>query len=171
VEGMIIGLENDDLGQLVKATNKEKPDKADLERLRAHLVKYPEAAEKLGNLTRHIEMGIISRSFRNSRAVEMGIAAHMGNMLREFKYSDSSLLERLLIDHIVVCWLRHQLAESRYQQATAEGVTFEAGIYWERKLSATQRRYLRAIEALARVRKLMERTLSPLTAIQVNVNK
>jgi len=46
-----------------------------------------------------------------------------------------------------------------------------SGTYWDKRLSAAQRRYLRAVETLERVRKLM-RPDAPSTAIlmQQNVN-
>ena len=37
----------------------------------------------------------------------------------------------------------------------ADGCSLASASYWERKLSAIQHRYLRAIETLSRVRKLM----------------
>jgi hypothetical protein len=47
----------------------------------------------------------------------------------------------------------------------ANSGTLEQGEYWEKRLSAAQRRYLRACETLARVRKLTLGTL----ALQVNI--
>ncbi len=47
------------------------------------------------------------------------------------------------------------LTEQNYENAMRDGCSFAAGSYWERKLSTVQYRYLRAIETLARVRKLM----------------
>lgn len=44
--------------------------------------------------------------------------------------------------------------EVRYTGFINKGGPFDEGNYWERKLSATQRRYLRACETLARVRKI-----------------
>jgi hypothetical protein len=80
-------------------------------------------------------------------------------------YDHSSHLERLLIDHIVLCWLRLYDTELRYEAALKEGMSLTLGTYWERKLSSNQHRYLRAVESLARMRKLMERT----PALQVNI--
>ena len=48
-----------------------------------------------------------------------------------------------------------QLTEQAYDNGMADGCSFAAGSYRERKLSTVQRRYLRSIETLARVRKLM----------------
>jgi len=45
--------------------------------------------------------------------------------------------------------------EQYYDNAMTDSCSLAAASYWERKLSTVQYRYLRAIETLARVRKLM----------------
>ena len=44
-------------------------------------------------------------------------------------------------------------------------ITLTMGKYWEGRLSAAQRRHLRAVETLARVRRLLSR----IPAVQVNI--
>jgi len=75
-------------------------------------------------------------------------------------------LERLLIDDVVLCWLRMQIFEQLYtaNYATGSGVTLAKADYLERRLTATRRRYLQSIEALARVRGLLSRV-----GVQVNI--
>lgn len=73
-------------------------------------------------------------------------------------------LERLLVQQVVVAWLHLGYIEYQYSaMTTLEGVTIRRAEYWERRLSAAQRRYLRATETLARVRRLQ------LPAVQVNI--
>lgn len=73
-------------------------------------------------------------------------------------------LERLLVQQVVVAWLHLGYVEYQYSaMTTLEGVTIRRAEYWERRLSAAQRRYLRATETLARVRRLQ------LPAVQVNI--
>lgn len=62
-------------------------------------------------------------------------------------------LARLLCEQVALCWLRLQATEHQYQNVSTskEIVVLE---FVDRRLSAAQRRYLRAIEALARVRRL-----------------
>jgi len=73
-------------------------------------------------------------------------------------------MERLLIEQVVLCWLRMFVTEQRYTNIV-EGakLTMREADFWERRLSAVQRRYLRACETLARVRKLVRST------VQVNI--
>jgi len=84
-------------------------------------------------------------------------------MRRSLGHDTSPLLEQTLIDHILLCWLRLQLAEHKYTACIKEGGTIGQGDFWERRLSAVQRRYLRAVESLARIRRMN------LPTIQVNV--
>lgn len=78
-------------------------------------------------------------------------------------YDSAPVVEQLVIDQVAICQLRMHCIESRYAQVQTESVTLAQGIYWERKLSAVQGRYLRAVETLARIRKLLKPTL------QVNI--
>jgi hypothetical protein len=70
----------------------------------------------------------------------------------------------LLIDQIVVCWLQMYITQYSYSSVMAESVTLNQGNYWERRLTIVQGRYLRAMETLARVRRL-----SRVTPLQVNI--
>jgi len=82
----------------------------------------------------------------------------------ELGYAEALPVEKLLIDEIILCWLRHYDAERRYTEAQAGRSTMEHCTYWEKKVAATQRRYLRAVETFARVGKLL-RSVS----MQVNI--
>ena len=72
-----------------------------------------------------------------------------------------SALERLLGDRIVACWLHLHHLEAVY--ANKESVSLELGSFYERSISAAQKRYLSAIRALAQIRKLA------LPVVQVNI--
>jgi len=75
-------------------------------------------------------------------------------------------VEKLLIDQIVMAWLRHYDIEARYTAIHDGDCTIAQAKYWEQRLSASQRRYLRAIETHARVGKLL-RSVS----LQVNIGE
>lgn len=82
---------------------------------------------------------------------------------RQLGYASAPMLEKLLIEQIVTAWLRLGICEMQFSALMAGAVAFDKGDYWNRVLDAAQRRYLRAIESLARVRRLK------LPALQVNV--
>ncbi len=70
-------------------------------------------------------------------------------------WSAASEIERILIEQICLNWLRLNLLESIHFIKTTGSHSSEHGIYWEKRLSGAQRRYLRACESLAKVRKLL----------------
>ena len=73
---------------------------------------------------------------------------------RALGYQGAPALERGLIDHLLLCELRLGNVEQAYTVRTREGHSLEQGRHWEGRLSAAQRRYLGAVEALARVRRV-----------------
>lgn len=84
-------------------------------------------------------------------------------MRRQLGHDRSPLLEQMLIDHLLLCWVLLQLAEHCYTGCNAEGGTLNQALFWEKRLAAVQRRYLRAVETLARIWKMA------LPTIQVNI--
>jgi len=78
-------------------------------------------------------------------------------MRADLGYAASPSLERLLIQQVTLCWLNLNLTEYRHTNAMKQSITLTLGIYWEKRLSAAQRRFTRAC---ARVRKLSRNTPS-----------
>lgn len=73
-------------------------------------------------------------------------------------------IEKLLIEDVVLCWVRVQSMEQMYSAHFKESMSFAKAAYLENRLSATRRRYLQALESLARVRGLLARV-----GVQINI--
>ena len=84
---------------------------------------------------------------------------------RDLGYDEAPLLEKLLIQQAALCWLKLNLVELSYSGTMAQSITLTLGMYWEKRLSAAQKRFTRACETLARVRKLSRNT----PALQFNI--
>ncbi len=69
----------------------------------------------------------------------------------------------MLIKQVGLCWLRLSSVELKHAVNTSGSSSISQAGYWDRTLSAAQRRYLRAIETLARLRRLLRPN-----AVQVN---
>jgi hypothetical protein len=69
----------------------------------------------------------------------------------------------MLIEHACVCWLRLAVMEVRYSCVVTANNTLRQIEHTERRLSEAQRRFNRACESLARVRKLSR------PSVQINV--
>jgi len=156
---------NHELGELLEKTSKKKPAKADLVKLQTYLAEHPDHAMDVGNIARQMKITILMRAFKDYEGYEMTVAANCRGMMDELGYADAGILEQMLIDHIIVTWLRMYETEMRYENVQAASVTLTQALYWEKKLSSNQRRYLRAMEALVKVRRLLRPEPSPALAL------
>jgi hypothetical protein len=86
-------------------------------------------------------------------------------MRADLGYAGSSSLERLLIQQVTLCRVNLNLTEYRHINVMKQSISLASGIYWEKRLTAAQRRFTRACESLARVRKLSRNT----PALQFNI--
>lgn len=86
-------------------------------------------------------------------------------MRSDLGYAESSSLERLLIQQVTLCWPNLNLAEYRLTNVMKQSISFACGLYWEKRLTAAQKRFTRACETLARIKKLSRNT----PALQFNI--
>jgi hypothetical protein len=78
--------------------------------------------------------------------------------------ADPSPLERLLAERVALCWLAATFADAEYARNLKAGMSIQEGEYLARRCEQTNRQLLKAIESLARVRRL-------LTPMQVNIGQ
>ncbi len=123
----------------------------------------PDLWRKLGDMSRQAELKLID---------SLGAPASSGQAMRyaldtlrhDLGCESAPPLERLLIEQVATSWLRLQVLEVKHVLCTTDHATVPQADFWDRTLSAAQRRHLRAVETLARVRHL----LRPGT-VQVNI--
>lgn len=151
--------------RLLATVNSQKPSKKQLTELREALQMAPALVQELGNLADQVKYQVVlSIGGEGQSGLHIAVKAKAEALAKELGAEGASPLERLLIDQVVIAWLRLQLAEFSYQAIfKGGGVTLARANYLEKKLTASQTRYLRAAESLARVRRLLSR-------IQVQVN-
>jgi len=81
------------------------------------------------------------------------------DFLMESGHAEASTLEKTLIEHAAVCWMRLSLMEIYYTAVNgADGNTLKRLEYVERRLMLAQRRFTRAVESLGRVRMMQAAT-------------
>ncbi len=121
--------------------------------LRAVLDRRPELWRKLGDLAAHVELAWVGEVAGPNVALAEMLTRKVAELKRELGGPTPSTLERLLIDRVAACWLQihhADLAAARPVDATAEGRE-----RLRKRQEAAERRYAGAIEALARVRRLL----------------
>jgi hypothetical protein len=147
---------------LLNAVDKKKPDPKAVAELHTVLDAMPDLCMVLGDTTLHLQDRLIER-LSPQKPRQMALQKRATAVRNGLGYEGATQLEQLLIDHAVLCWLRLQEAELGYSLATERSLPLSNADYWDRHLMAAQRRYLRACETLARVRRLLHPTL------QVNI--
>ena len=152
------------LTQVIRAADKEKPTaeaKAELDKI---LRESPGVWRAAGDVMEHAARSLIADAGGGSYALRRSLSAGWEQMQHDMARPADGELERLLIQQVALSWLKLAYTEYQHTHCLTRGdTTIKAGDFWERRLSAAQRRHLRAVETLARVRRLQ------LPAVQVNI--
>jgi len=151
-----------ELKPLLDAVDIKKPDPQAVAQLGTYLDTMPDLCRALGDTTLHLQNRLIDRLIP-VKSAQMAIRKRATAVRNGLGYEGATQLEQLLIDHAVLCWLRLQDVEWSYSLAMERSLPLSQADFWDRHLSSAQRRYLRACETLARVRRLLNPTL------QVNI--
>ena len=149
--------------EVIRKTDRDKPtadDRAELDRI---LRATPAVWTVAGDVMNHTALGMIQQ-LEGTYALKASLSTGWEQLQRDLARPGDGALERLLIQQIVLAWLKLAYTEYHHRHYLMSGnTTITQADFWERRLSAAQRRYLRAIETLARVRRLQ------LPAVQVNI--
>lgn len=151
---------------LLEKTNKDHPRSQDVAALAALLN---------GNQGLQLRRDVLSAAQYAERAVIENSSSVAGvkecwkqrlsSLRQELGYNEAPTLEKLLIQHAALPWLKLSLVELSYSHTMKQSITLTLGTYWEKRLTAAQRRFTRACETLARVRRLSRNT----PALQFNI--
>jgi hypothetical protein len=152
--------------ELCDKTNVEKPRAADLKALVAFLDDYKsmELWRAVASAAYLAELTVIENASA-VQALKECWKHRLQSLKDELGYRDAPMLERLLIQQAALCWLKLNIVELNYSSVMKQSITLTLGMYWEKRLTASQKRFTRACETLARVRKLARNT----PALQVNI--
>jgi hypothetical protein len=144
-------------------TRASKGDKATLPAVRK-LLEDPANVERLGgNLARYAQGLLVKALSGEDLAVREAINAKLATMRKELLGENPTPVEVLLVERVVACWLQVQDAEIKLGHHG--DMSIRQADFHQRRLDATNRRYLAALKALALVRKLA------VPALQINVAK
>jgi hypothetical protein len=143
---------------------KKKPTPDDISRFRQMLDEHTRLAAVFGDQALMARLAMLPD--RNAQPIiRAAIDARCTAIAHDLGAAGSTELERLLIDEVVLCWLDQYRIAMAYGRQVGEGDTSLSALeQWEHVLTSKQARYLRAIETLARVRRLLR-----LPTLQVNV--
>jgi hypothetical protein len=144
--------------------NTTKLSSKDLEELREALKVVPAVARTVGNLVVQARERIIEGMSTND-VVKESIRQRVIEVQEELGYTEAPLVEQLLIEQVGICWLQLYEVEMRYVSArSSDRLSIDQAAWLERRLTMVKNRYTKAIETLARVRKM-----GRVTPLQVNI--
>lgn len=106
---------------------------------------------------------MLVRTGTNDPTTEATFMANYQGKIRELSRATDTALERSLVEYAAVCWLRLQWVDMAYSQKVKGGGDIDSLDYWDRHLSAAQRRFDKACMDLAKVRRLA------LPVLQLNI--
>ena len=160
---VVIPAEAKKFAVLVRKTQKDKPRQRDVEALRRHLESHPELWRIAGDVAQHAFVKLVDVISGDQEALRASLKTGQSAMRQELGFRQATALERLLIDRVILCWLRLHHVDFWHTAVMEKNTSSPRANYWERRLSAAEHRYLRACESLARIRKLK------LPSLQVNI--
>ena len=150
--------------ELIAKTNMENPKEDDILALRKAMERSPKIWNNYYDLA-HLVADDLIKEMPMSPTIEEGLKVGWHELRRSLGSEEASTLECLLIDQVVLCWLRLHWAEGRLTHSRVSSSLMGKNAFAEKQLTAAQGRFLRASETLARVRKIIQRT----PALQVNI--
>lgn len=141
--------------RILNAANREKPDEADKKALQKLLDEKPELWQKAADLVDSVQKSILNPNIFKTFLSRESYKRKLAELRDNLGWQTASELEKILIEQVCLNWLRINLLEITHQAETYADHTTETELYWDKRLNSAQRRYLRACETLARVRKLL----------------
>lgn len=149
---------------IMRLDQAKAPAPQDIQRLRQLAVRMPENLFPVCFQTQAIRNQLVGKM--SSGASQAFMLAETDRLKQKFDYATAPPLEQLLIDHILTLRLRLLHSEMMYNDTVLDRpVTFAMGAYRDKLLTTAQTRYLKAVETLAKVRRMARNT----PALQINI--
>ncbi len=154
-----------ELVDLLTRVYKPLPKPIDIENIRKWMDEYPEIWRVVFDISNVIENNLID-GVRPEQAVQWAIRKNAEEIRAGLGFEGATLMEQLLINNIVVSWLRVQWTEYRLILYMGQDEKWMSEIeFWEKRLNVAQHRFLRASETLEKIRKLSAKN----PTLQVNI--
>lgn len=153
------------LDDLIARTDKADPDPEDLALIQK-VLRGSDLWQMRGDLAK-VARKIVIKELTKSAFEKESVRVAIDHIQNGMGYESAPMLERLLIDQVLISWLRHYQVELDYSGMRLSGpVPIHVATFYEGRLSAAHRRFLRACTTLSRIRKMTGRTPE---LMQVNI--
>ena len=137
---------------LYKQVNKTNPKKEDVVALREFLIHHPAIIQDILYLPNLVIEEFLELLFPKE-SKRLLIKAQLEDLKMQYGYEYLSIIERMLVDNILLCWLRLNYLEGCLNHYYLKGSEYSDFETWDKLVSSTQRRFTRAIDSLGRLKK------------------
>lgn len=141
----------EDLNWLVQRAR--QGDETVLPQLRDMLDTRPEIWQHFGNLAGHAREAWLRVISAEDLALKESLARKAEDLTRELAGPEPTVIERLLAERAVLCWLQLHHADSLAAQAFTKST--KVAEFWGKRQASAHRRYLTTLGALVTLRRLM----------------
>lgn len=148
-----------DLNKIIRRA--ERGDKAALGEVKEMLERAGAVDMLGGNVAREALRRLVKSACGDNSVIREATDRKFDQMRADLLGANPTALERLLVERVVATWYHLHHLEVLYAGKTE--FTIASGLYWQKCMSAAQKRYLAAIKGLSEVRKLA------IPALQVNI--
>ncbi len=139
-------------------------DRRAIDTLRGRCEETPALWRDFGDLAWQVRAKVLGKIAGDNAFVAEAVSREVGALRRAWVGEQPTPLERALGERLAANWLHLHYVEAKYLQELG-GLTYEQDTWHRQRIEQAERRYLRAIKALAEVRRLQ------LPAVQVNVGE
>ena len=148
-----IGIKNDEARAAMQSVSNGTATSADYSVVRSYL-RTPEGKQQASRAVEQLDKSAIKAAAQTlqpetARVFDELYAAHVDSMREELYATSATAAERQIVDQVISGYVRLQLAQRRYDDATDR----DSMRFWDKQLTGALRRYLCCIESLCRVRR------------------
>lgn len=132
-----------------------RPSPGSEKKLRAIAVLDPALIARVVTLAKRTRAMIIERTWPNQSAK---VVEEIDELVRILQDESTSMLELLVIESVVTAYVRLCGIEQFVTAVQQKPLSRSAAVFWDRTHNESQKRFLRAAETLAKIRRLAAKT-------------
>jgi hypothetical protein len=152
-KGEMTSKKSETLEALIRRTDKENPNPEDLAKMRC-ILDQDDTLVRLNKVSEHAFRRVI-KSYSESALVTELLERQIKDARKALDYETANAFVKMLIDQVILNNIRLNQLEALHVSKLGGNHCTEEGLYWDKRLSSAQKRFLKACESLAKVKKLL----------------
>jgi hypothetical protein len=145
--------QDDSVVALIRRTDTEKPNPEDLKRLR-DILDENDALVRI-NETSEMAFTRVIGSYTKSELSKELFKRQIEAKRKSLNYESENVIVQMLINQVILCHIRLNTFEAFHAEKVKESLSIASGLYWDKLLLNYQKRFQKACEILAKVKKVL----------------